>query len=168
MSPCSIALRRAVPLSRQSVIPLVRAELVVSAAASERGALRFETAVPGGGSLSVPVRLHVRYPAFGGHSFDVRVEAVRSTPLYPHFSGTLEVRDAHDPATPDRAAHAELVLAGEYRVPLGLVGRVVDATAAGGIAEATLARFLDRIVTDVLVKVASESNAAYRAARRQE
>lgn len=161
MLPSSIELTRTVALSSQAVIPALRSQLVSAAAASERGTMHLDSPVPGGGRLTVPVRLRVRYPALGGRRFELTVEAASATPLYPRFDGTLELRAAGP-------AETTLSLRGTYEVPLGVVGRVIDATAARGIATASLSRFLDGLVDELRGSAAAAAESAYRAGRHGE
>jgi hypothetical protein len=158
-SPVSIV--RSVPLNRDALAPLLRAQLEVLEEASERGAVAMAARLPGSSRVTVPVRLSVSYPAPRKRDFGLTI-AGRDTPaLYPRFTGHIDIAQTG-------AAATSLTLSGAYQVPLGALGRVIDATVARGIAPHGLEDLVDRLIADLLAAVEQRADAAYRAGRGNE
>ena len=157
----SVSIARSIPLNCDVIVPLLRAQLEILEEASEHGTVVLAARLPGNGRVAVPVRLSVRYPAPKNPRFGLTIVALRTPALYPKFRGEIEPTEAGTAVT-------ILKLSGEYQVPLGLLGRAIDASAAHGIAPRGLEDLLNRLVADLLVSVASKSDAEYRAARHTE
>jgi hypothetical protein len=157
----SVSIIRSIPLNRDAIVPLLREQFEILQEASERGAVVLAARIPGSGSVAVPVRVGVSYPAPRSPRFGLTVAALKTPALYPRFRGDVEVTDAGTAAT-------TITLSGEYHVPLGLLGRAFDATTARGIAPRGLEDLLDRLVADLLAAVAQRADAAYRSARHGE
>ena len=139
------------------MVPLLRARLEILEEASEHGTVVLAARLPGNGRVAAPVRLQVSYSGPKSPRFGLTI-AARNTPwMYPRFRGGLEL-------APVGAASTTLTLSGTYEVPLGILGRAFDATAARGIAPRGLADFIDRLVADVTDAVALDSDGAYRTA----
>ena len=155
-SPVSIV--RNVPLNRDALAPLLRTQLEILAEASERGAVAMAARLPGNSRITVPVRLSVSYPAPRKRDFGLTI-AGRDTPaLYPRFTGHIDIAQTG-------AAATSLTLSGAYQVPFGALGRVIDATAARGVAPHGLEDLIDRLIADLLAAVAHRSDVAYRSGR---
>jgi hypothetical protein len=145
-------------LSCQAAVPLLRARLERLEEASEHGTVMLAAGFPGDGRIAVPVRVQVSYPAPKAPRFGVAVTARTSPALYPQFRGEIHLAG-------DGSAATVLTLCGSYQVPLGILGRAFDATAAHGIAPRGLEDLLDRLVADLLADVARQADATYRAGR---
>jgi hypothetical protein len=158
-SPVSIV--RSIPMNCDAIVPLLRRQLETLEEASEHGTVVLAAWIPGGGRVAVPVRLHVRYLAPKTPRFGLTITARTRPALYPRFRGDLDLAEASTAAT-------KVTLSGEYEVPLGILGRAIDATAARGIAPRALADLLDRLIADVVADVGHTSDAADRAGRRSE
>ena len=86
--------------------------------------------------ISVPVKARVS-AGCGRNEWRLRIQAAQHAQLYPVFEGALRLL---------RAGHtSELHLEGAYAVPLGTLGRAIDATVLRGAAEASLQRFVREI-----------------------
>jgi|GEM_PF-3733474 len=153
-----VSITRSLPLSCDSIVPLLRAQLEVLEEASEHGTVVLAARIPGAGRIAVPVRLRVNYPAPRSPRFGLAIAALNASALYPRFRGELEPIELG-------AAVTSLKLSGEYQVPFGLLGRAFDATAARGIAPRGLEDMLDRLAADILAGAARQSETAYRAGR---
>jgi hypothetical protein len=100
-----------------------------------------------GVELGVDVRIHVRSIRdeewTAGLSPITRVslgwEAARAPALFPSMSAELS-------AWPLSSAETQLEIEGDYRPPLGAVGKAIDAVALHRIAEASVHRFLEDVV----------------------
>jgi hypothetical protein len=91
--------------------------------------------------ISVPV--NTRFEAGNGRNqWHVAINAAATPQLYPSFEGYLTLLDAP-------AIGAELRLEGQYVVPFGRAGRVIDMTLLRGIAESSLRRFLRDVASRV-------------------
>lgn len=107
---------------------------------------------PGRASLALNVRqLHLPFEATIAVAVDARVEpgeasnewhlqiqAARNPGLYPKFDGVLTLIAANE-------TDSQLQLDGAYTVPMGSVGRVVDATVLRGAAKTSLERFVREV-----------------------
>lgn len=130
-------------MSRDALVPLLRTQLEILAEASEHGTVMMAARLPGNSSIAVPVRLAVSYPAPRKRDFGLTI-AGRDTPaLYPRFAGHVDIAEIDTAAT-------KLTLSGEYHVPLGVVGNVLDGTVARGVALRGLETLIDRLVADLL------------------
>ena len=147
-TPVSIV--RSIPSNCEAIVPLLRAQLEIVEEASEHGTVVLVAHLPGNGRVAAPVRLRVSYPGPKSPRFGVAI-AARSTPwMYPQFRGALEL-------APAGTASTTLTLSGAYQVPLGVLGRAFDATAARGIAPRGLADFLDGLAANVAAAIASDA-----------
>lgn len=161
MDGAPISLVRTIPLRGDAVALIVRGVLDDLAAKSARAHLALSADLRGTGRVSVPVAVTVTHPGPASHRSEIVIEARRAPGAFPRFVGTLVLAPA------DGGASSALMLAGRYRVPLGAVGRTFDVTVARGVAASGLSSFLDRIVEELLAKVAQDANATYLANRRQ-
>lgn len=153
-----VSISRSVPLNCEAIVPLLRDRLEALEEASERGTVVLGTRLPANGRITMPVRVQVTYPAPKAARFRIAIAARTSAALYPRFRGELSLTRAGTAAT-------IVALTGEYSVPLGLLGRALDGTAAHGVAPRGLEDLLERLVADVLAAVASDADFAHRAAR---
>jgi hypothetical protein len=86
--------------------------------------------------ISVPVQARVAAGA-ARNEWRLEIRAADRAQLYPVFEGTLRLQ---------RAGHgSELHLEGAYAVPLGTLGRAIDATVLRGAAGSSLQRFVREI-----------------------
>ena len=90
-------------------------------------------------SIEIEVLARVGTPPDGAR---VRIAAAHEAELFPVFAGTIRVM-------PVDALSAQLVLAGDYTVPLGPLGRLADRTVLADVAADSLRRFLARLKADV-------------------
>lgn len=95
-----------------------------------------ELHLPFQGVISVPVRALVA-PGIARDEWLLQIEAQQRAALYPVFEGTLRLHRA--------GRGSELHLLGHYTVPLGTLGRAIDATLLSGAAESSLKRFVREI-----------------------
>jgi hypothetical protein len=152
------------PLSRVTAQRVARCPFSV---AFEYAAGFFREAADRGAAVGVPLRALV--PTLGGHLHaPVRIETMRrpddaepgrahdafevswtaGTHFFPDFRGTLRLRIASVDET-------LLTLDGEYRPPLGALGRVFDALIGRRIARATMRDLLDRLAVAMETRQAS-------------
>ncbi len=154
----SVSITRSIAVSRAGIVPVLRAQLERLEEASEHGTVVLATRIPGSASVAVPVRVRVTYQAPKSPRFGVTIAARNTPALYPRFHGDLELTEAGPAA-------AILTLSGEYEVPLGMLGRALDAIAARGVAPRGLEDLLDRLAADVVAEIVHDADAAYRAGR---
>jgi hypothetical protein len=86
-----ISLEHSVPLNADAILPLLREQLEALEAESARDRLELSAGVPGNGTLSVPIALQVTYPAPHLGHFGIRITPSARYPLYPDFSGALDM-----------------------------------------------------------------------------
>ena len=156
----SVSIARSIPLSRDALLPLVRAQIAALEEASEHGTVMLSTGIPGSGRVAVAVRVRVSYPPPRTPRFGVTIVARQRQSTYPAFRGELTLASAGSAAT-------VITLAGEYDVPLGILGRAFDRTAGRGIAQQGLSDVLDRLVVEVTAEADRSADAAYRAGRSE-
>jgi len=89
--------------------------------------------LPAGWRVSVPVSVETKENRFRGESA-VQIVAATAPGLFPRFEGTLSISPLGDNGS-------ELWLRGDYTVPGGTAGSVVDATALRGAAAGSLRDF---------------------------
>lgn len=97
--------------------------------------------IPLEGTLHVPVRAAINLRPLRWEA-DLEISASTASGLFPRFHGPLSV-------TPVGTDRAELWLQGEYVVPLGGLGRAIDATLLRGAAERSLRRFLSWLADEI-------------------
>src|SRR5450755_3018228 len=85
------SLERSVPLNADAILPLLREQIEALEAESARDRLKLSAAVPGSGTLSVPIALQVTYPAPHLGHFRMRITPSARHALYPDFSGALDM-----------------------------------------------------------------------------
>jgi len=158
-----ISLVRTVPLRCEAITPIVRTVLARLVEASQRGEVALDVDLRGTGRVSVPVLIREAAVNGGPMRFDVSVAALRAPKLFPRFEGRIDAMPADLAGTTNTAVS----LTGRYFVPLGVVGRVADATITRGIAASGLSSFLERVIADVLADVAHSADERYLANRRQ-
>ncbi len=114
---------------------------------------------PGSGSLAVnvqelgfPLAATVGIPIEASvsdgrsrHEWEIEMRSATRAHMYPSFTGVLSVTQAG-------ASGCELRLEGEYMVPLGEIGRVIDLTLFKGIAQSSLQRFVHDIAARVMAE----------------
>ena len=98
----------------------------------------------GGSALGVPVRVDVLGRDAQGAS--LAMHARKRTDWFPVFNGTIRV-EPHGPM------ESRLYFAGEYEVPLGAVGLIVNRRVLNGAAERSLRAFAERLRSDVIDEV---------------
>jgi hypothetical protein len=86
---------------------------------------------------------HVGDPADGAH---IDLQALEGAAAFPVFHGSVRVE-------PIDSFSSRLVLSGNYRVPLGVVGSVADRTILAGAAKRSLRSLLAEIRTEVSASV---------------
>ena len=150
-----ISLERSVPLNADAILPLLREQLEALEAESARDRLKLSAGVPGSGTLSVPIALQVTYPAPHLGHFGIRITPSARHALYPDFSGALDMVGTG-------LAEARLRLSGTYHAPFSILGQLADRTLLHGIAEGSLAGFLDRLAASVLAEVERRAMERYR------
>jgi len=155
----SVTIARSIPLNRNALLPLLRAQLATLEEASEHGTVVLGARIFGNGRIAVPVRLHIGYPHPKTPRFGVTITARATPALYPRFRGELVLTEAGTAAT-------IVTLAGEYEVPLGVLGSAFDRIAGHGVAPRGLEDLLERLAADVLAEAGRHADAAYRAGRR--
>jgi hypothetical protein len=98
-----------------------------------------------GATVKIALRAgdHVGDPPDGAH---IDLQALEGAAAFPVFQGALRVE-------PIDAFSSRLVLAGNYRVPLGVVGSVADRTILAGAAKRSLRGLLAEIRTEVATSV---------------
>lgn len=159
MNGTPISLVRTVPLRCDPLVPLVRSCLHELDRHAKGGELELAADVRGTGRVAVPVVLRTRHVSPQSRRFEIALSARRAAALFPRFEGRLDLA----PADSDVASTA-ISLSGAYVVPLGAVGRAIDGTIARGIAASGLSSLLERLVADVLARVANEADRASRSA----
>ncbi len=95
--------------------------------------------LPSAGAISVPIELR-RMQQHGSDGMHFTFRAKQHDTLFPTFHGSLSVEPAGSPYSCVR-------LRGEYKPPMGTVGRVVNTTVLRSVAERSLRAFLDRVTT---------------------
>ena len=123
----SVSIVRSIPLGRDAVLPLMRAQIAALEEASDHGTVMLAAGIPGNG-ITVAVRLRVSYPQPRTPRFGLTIVARQRRSTYPAFRGELTLAAAGTAAT-------VITLAGEYDVPLGITQGLSD--------------LLDGLVTDV-------------------
>jgi hypothetical protein len=149
-----ISLEHSVPLNADAILPLLREQLEALEAESARDRLELSAGVPGSGTLSVPIALQVTYPAPHLGHFGIRITPGARYPLYPDFSGALDLVGTG-------LAEARL-RPGTYHAPFSILGQLADQTLLHGVAEGSLADFLDRLAASVLAEVERRAMERYR------
>ena len=89
----------------------------------------------------------------------LRIVARSMEALFPAFDGRVAVE-------PTDSADSRIRLIGDYRVPLGVLGAVTNATALDGIAREGLQKFVDDLARDALGLVRAETEERLREVRR--
>lgn len=93
--------------------------------------------------ISVPIDLRVD-SGDARNEWLLQLRAHSKPHLYPTFAGVLTLLPAGERG-------CQLQLRGEYVPPFGMVGRVIDSTVLGGVAQSSLHRF----VKDIAHRVAA-------------
>ena len=100
-----------------------------------------------GAAMSVPVTValgdsHMRTPA----SVPIALKATHRSGLFPAFRGVVRSEGTG-------TLESILRLDGEYDVPLGALGGIVDRTVLRHAAKRSLGAFLDRLRADVITEI---------------
>lgn len=111
--------------------------------------------IPVPGTVSVPISVSSHANA-QRYECLLTIEGSAAPRLFPKFSGTISV-------TPLREYGSELWLQGTYEAPLGVGGRLADATIMHGAATSSLEHF----VTWFAAEIAKRIEARERAERRR-
>jgi len=103
-----------------------------------------ELRIPFHATIGVPVLTKIK--GLDRHEWSLEMRAATNPSVYPTFHGVLALEPV--------GAHAcELQLKGKYAVPLGPLGRAIDATLFRGAAVASLQRFVDDVAFRVAERV---------------
>jgi hypothetical protein len=97
------------------------------------------------GEIAIPISLDAD-PQPQRYSCDVTIRAMSAAGFFPRFRGSISV-------SPLRDSGSELWLQGEYAVPLGSLGNVVDETLLNGVARASLDRVLGWLGDEIASQV---------------
>jgi hypothetical protein len=95
------------------------------------------------------VRVRPQFVQADDRTFKAEISASVRKGLYPKFVGTLRLR-------PAQGKKSVLLLEGNVEIPLGLLGRSVNATLFSGAASKSLQRFLDVLAEAVSAQVKRE------------
>ena len=96
-------------------------------------------------SMSVPVRLELR-EGRSATSIPLTLAATEHTDWFPVFNGEARSEEAG-------ALASRLRLIGDYKVPLGALGTIVNRRLLGGAAARSLRAFVVRLHADVLDEI---------------
>lgn len=109
-------------------------------------------------TLAVPVLVRATRDPHE-NAFAVHITPQTRRDVFPHFRGMLRV-------TPARANSSVVALRGTYSLPLGALGRSLDATVLRGTAQASLKRFLYGVVASASTKSYAADEAVKAGAER--
>lgn len=132
-----VLLRSQIALTPEAVAPELADELHAiqeQAPGLKLGVDLSDLQVPLEGEIQIRVR--PLFTEVDERTFKVEISASARKGLYPTFAGTLTLRQA-------REMKSELALEGNIHIPLGLLGRSINATLFSGAARKSLQRFLD-------------------------
>ena len=104
--------------------------------------------LPDVGFIAIPIRLQLAPEQPGIDQRKISIEAARHPSSFPTFEGALGV-DAVGSASDESI----LWFIGDYHLPLGALGALVDATLATGIAERCLENFLEDLANACRARV---------------
>jgi len=109
------------------------------------------------GNVEIPIAVTViNGKGAPPQEIEIVLEAVGDQQLFPSFRGTLTT-------TALAPAESSLALRGNYEVPLGAIGRGLDATVLRGVAQKSLETFLEQIRDEVVRRVTFNEQDAMRA-----
>lgn len=142
------------PLKLPPVPAFTALKEILSCIAGQEGAWRDFTLhvslgdlhLPDVGYVAVPIALEVGTTDVEQRSVDVRFHSISHAESFPRFSGAAGI-DATGPTG------SILWVAGDYDVPLNLVGKIFDRTVASGVAERALENFIDDLTVAVVANV---------------
>jgi hypothetical protein len=102
--------------------------------------------LPDVGYVAVPIRLTVEKSASDPLAFDVAFSAANLPAAFPGFKGMMGVK-------PGDIGECTLYLAGDYNLPMPLLGKLLDAALTPHVAAISLENFLDEIAAACQARV---------------
>lgn len=153
-----VSLRSQVALPPEPVVPALANEL--RALQNRAPALKLSVALS---DLQVRlegeilVQVLAKFAKVDERTFNVEISANVRKGLYPTFLGTLMLRPTRE--------KSELVLEGRINIPLGLLGRSINATLFSGAARKSLQRFLDELARVLEERVRQDEERYARSVR---
>jgi len=109
--------------------------------------------------LRIPARIEFRTPADGHTGAIIRLQwrARRYASLFPVMEADILIR-------PTSGSNTKIVLVGEYRPPLGLIGLVADRLIGARVAISTAQVFLEDVVKGISSDLVAHSHSIQKAA----
>jgi len=102
--------------------------------------------LPDVGYVAVPIALDAGKTDVEQRSVEVRFQSINHAESFPRFTGAAGI-DATGPSG------SILWIAGDYDVPLNLVGKLLDRTIASGVAERALENFIGDLTVAIVANV---------------
>ncbi len=98
-----------------------------------------------GASVSAPIRVTLS-KSNSRYELEIAIEPSTNERFFPHFHGVIALLH-------NLADTCDLRLDGTYRVPLGGIGKTIDATLLRDVARASLKRFIEHLAEDITNRI---------------